>query len=104
MPSPLAMLDALLTGAPIEPAELDVFIVEHSKEGFGDVVRVRVGSAAMIHRITDIEDGPSGLIFTTQGDNVERPDPPVSASAIDGRVVFAVPFVGLPVVWLKGTS
>ncbi len=70
----------------------------------GDIVRVRVASAAMIHRIVDIEDGPDGLVFTTQGDNVERPDPPVAASAIDGRVVVAVPLLGLPVVWLKGAS
>ena len=59
---------------------------------------------AAIHRVIDVEDTPTGLIFTTQGDNVERPDPPVSASAIDGRVVFAVPLLGLPVVWLKGAS
>ena len=70
----------------------------------GDIVRVRIGGAAMIHRVVEVADGPSGLVFTTQGDNVERPDPPVTAGAIDGRVVFAVPLLGLPVVWLKGAS
>jgi signal peptidase I len=70
----------------------------------GDIVRVRVGGAAMIHRVIEVEDGANGLVFTTQGDNVQRPDPPVSSSAIDGRVVFAVPLLGLPVVWLKGAS
>ena len=78
----------------VDPADIEV----------GDIVRVRVRGAAMIHRVIDVEDTPTGLIFTTQGDNVERPDPPVSASAIDGRVVFAVPLLGLPVVWLKGAS
>jgi signal peptidase len=75
-----------------DPASLEV----------NDVVAFRLGSLSLVHRIVDIEDGPAGRVFTTQGDNNNQPDDSITADAIEGKVVFLVPAVGSPLLWLRG--
>ena len=76
----------------VEPESLEV----------GDVIVFTLRSTATIHRIIEIEDTAEGLRFTTQGDNVSRPDPPIAADAVEGKVVFLLPKVGHPSLWLRG--
>jgi hypothetical protein len=56
----------------------------------------------MVHRIVDIEEGANGRVFTTQGDNNNHPDDSITADVIRGKVVFLVPAVGAPLLWLRG--
>ena len=67
-----------------------------------DVIRFRQGDISIVHRIVAIDDGPDGLVFTTQGDNVSLPDPPVTPEQIEGKVVFLIPKVGHLTLWLRG--
>jgi signal peptidase len=67
-----------------------------------DVVRVRSGGIDIVHRIIAIDETPTGRVFTTKGDNVARPDPPVAAVKVDGKVVFLIPEVGRLALWLRG--
>jgi signal peptidase len=95
-----------IAGISMEPAyeEGDVaFIRENVDPGslqVGDVIRFQRGPIAVVHRIVAVEDGPEGLVFTTQGDNVSRPDPPIAAAEVEGKVVFVVPDVGKLKLWL----
>ena len=36
-----------------------------------------------------------------KGDNVDRPDPPVSEDQFEGKVVFLLPKIGLPSLWVQ---
>ena len=67
-----------------------------------DVILFRQGTLPIVHRIVTIEEGDGGRVFTTQGDNVEAPDPPITADQIDGKVVFLIPEVGNLNLWLRG--
>jgi signal peptidase len=75
-----------------DPASLEV----------DDVIAFEQGSIYMVHRIVDIEEGANGRVFTTQGDNNNHPDDSITADVIRGKVVFLVPAVGAPLLWLRG--
>ena len=76
----------------VDPASLQV----------DDVILFRQGSLPVVHRIVAIDEGDGGRVFTTQGDNVEAPDPPVTPDRIEGKVVFLIPGVGHLNLWLRG--
>jgi signal peptidase len=56
----------------------------------------------VVHRIVTIEEGPEGRLFTTRGDNNDAPDPSITATEIEGKVVFLIPEVGHLNLWLAG--
>jgi signal peptidase len=68
-----------------------------------DVILFREGRLPVVHRIIAIEEGPDGPVFTTKGDNVDRPDPPVTADAVEGKVVFLIPELGHVNLWIRGS-
>lgn len=100
---------AVVSGISMEPAyeRGDLAIIKHDVDpatlAIGDVIEFqgRLGHS-VIHRIVAIEDGPGGLVFTTKGDNNTQPDEPFSAELISGEVVFLVPALGWPAIWLRG--
>ena len=65
----------------------------------GDVVVYQSGSSLVIHRIVRVEDE----YVVTRGDANNTEDDPVALSAVKGRMVFAIPFLGLPVRLLQST-
>lgn len=70
----------------------------------GDIVEYRVNNIAIVHRIIDIDRSDSGLLFFTQGDANEIPDPaPVSPSQVTGRYAFEIRYAGWPGIWVKKT-
>ncbi|NOY56147.1 MAG: signal peptidase I, partial [Actinobacteria bacterium] len=91
----------------MEPALIrgDVVIVREPVDvaglAIGDIVMYRQGTMPVTHRIVRIEDTPGGLMITTRGDNNRSEDTPVAADAIDGKVVFAVPWVGRIALWVR---
>ncbi len=60
----------------------------------GDIVRYKLGGVAVVHRIVKIDQGDSGTVFTTKGDNNNTEDKPVQGQQIQGRVVLIIPKVG----------
>lgn len=68
----------------------------------GDVVQYQSGSISIIHRIIAIQ-GDGSLI--TQGDNNNAADiEPVKAEQIKGRVLSAVPKLGMPVLLMRAAD
>ncbi len=69
----------------------------------GDIVKFAdPNGRTIIHRIIAIDESEHGLVFTTQGDNNQRPDPQFDASNLRGKVVSSLPAVGWPAIWIRG--
>jgi len=98
----------VIEGISMEPSyeRGDVAIVREGVDveslAVNDVILFREGRLRVVHRIIDIQSGPDGLVFTTKGDNVDRPDPPVTPDRIEGKVVFLIPEVGHLNLWIRG--
>ncbi len=84
--------DVAIIAEDILPASLQV----------NDVIKFDLSNLEVVHRIVAVDDGPDGLVFVTQGDNVSRPDPPVTADQVEGKVVFLIPEIGRITLWLQG--
>ncbi len=67
-----------------------------------DVIVFDQEGRPVAHRIVAIYNTPDGLLFTTKGDNADRPDPPIREGRIEGKVVFLIPEVGHINLWLRG--
>jgi signal peptidase len=96
----------LLSGISMEPAfsRGDVVIVRSVPAEtleVNDVIKFRQHGLEFVHRIVEIGADEDGLLFVTKGDNVDRPDEPVPADQIEGKVVFVLPKVGMPSLWIK---
>ena len=87
----LARGDVVIVREPVDIADLEV----------GDIVKYQQGAMPVTHRIVRIEETPNGLMITTRGDNNRSPDTPIGADEIDGKVVFAVPWVGRFALWVR---
>ena len=75
-----------------------VVVLEAEEEDLvvGDVITIQKSEddrVLVTHRIIGIDRAAS--LFTTQGDNVDTPDPnPTHYNNIHGRVIFTIPFLG----------
>jgi len=67
-----------------------------------DVIVFTHGGRRIVHRIVAIEETEDGLVFTTRGDNVTRPDPQIRPWQIEGKVVLRIPDVGHINLWFRG--
>ncbi len=67
----------------------DSVLVEHGAAGIrrGDIIVFRRGNDLAAHRVLCICDSDAGPTFTAKGDNAPRPDRPLSADKIVGRVL-----------------
>ena len=63
----------------------------------GDIVVYQSGDSLVIHRVVRVEDE----YVVTKGDANNTEDDPVPLSAVKGRMLFAVPFLGVPVRLLQ---
>ncbi len=84
--------DVVLLNLGFDPASLES----------GDIVKYDRGVLPVVHRVVSVEGEAGGVIVTTKGDNVLSPDPPVDGRAIDGKVVFAIPWIGKIALWARG--
>jgi signal peptidase len=88
------------SGISMEPAykEGDVVLIKDVDVNdlhVGDVVVFEALDLQVMHRIVEERGGSDGeLMFVTQGDNVARPDFPIQASQINGKLVGEIPLLG----------
>lgn len=96
----------ILTGSMkpvIDPGDIAILekINSNYKLKVGDIIEYNAGNFFIVHRIINIENNK----FKTKGDNNNAPDTElVSFEQIKGRVIFHVPKVGKPVVYIKGSD
>ncbi len=96
----------LLSGISMEPAfqRGDVVVIREvpiESLEVNDVIRFNQSSFEFVHRIVEILEDEGELVFLTKGDNVDKPDPLVAADRITGKVVFVLPKIGWPSLWIR---
>ena len=100
LPMPFGYGAAVVLSGSMEP-ELSVndliFVKESKTYAIDEVVVFQSGKELVVHRIVDIADG----MVQTKGDANNATDEPVELSAIKGKVVLAIPFIGALVSILK---
>lgn len=100
LPMPFGYGAAVVLSGSMEPelSKGDLIIVSESKVyEQNDIVVFQDRGTLVVHRIIDM-DGDTAV---TQGDANNTSDEPISISAIKGKVLFWIPFVGNVVNFIK---
>ena len=85
----------------------DAVIIEKMKSDYdqlevGDILAHRHDQKIIVHRIIEIYKENNSIIFKTKGDNNDDEDNwVVYESDIVGKVIFRIPYIGYPSVWLS---
>jgi signal peptidase len=87
---PLLQAGDLVLTVDVEPEEVVV----------GDIVRFREGPSYVLHRVVEIH-AQGEILFITRGDANNVADPPLPASALEGRVVRILPGLGWPSIAVR---
>ena len=67
-----------------------------------DVVEYKTTTKNIVHRVVEIDKKQDGLYFITKGDHNPSNDlNPVFQDKIVAKVIFVVPIIGYPAVWLN---
>lgn len=92
---PAIKLGSLAVMQPVDPETVKV----------GDIIKYaqpRDTSIRVTHRVIQVVQGNDHLLFRTQGDANEAPDPyAVPAANVVGRVWFSVPYAGYAMDYIK---
>ena len=100
LPMPFGFGASVVLSGSMEP-ELSVgdmiIVVPSDSYVVDDVVVFQSGRMSVVHRIIGIE----GEEVITQGDANNAPDDPIALSAVKGKVIFAIPYVGYLVNVIK---
>lgn len=97
---------AITTGVSMEPMMQtgDLVVVRDvsaSEVEVGDVIRWRGSGGYVLHRVIEIREEGGQRVFITQGDNIDKPDEPVTIGQFEGKMVAHIPKVGWLGVWAK---
>lgn len=81
----------------------DVVIVKKTKDiKENDVIAYRYSGVMVIHRLVEKTSYNNELIYYSKGDNNNDIDSyMISEDMISGKVIFKIPYIGFPTVWLS---
>lgn len=100
LPMPFGYGAAVVLSGSMEPefskGDL-IFVKETETYAENDIVVFQTGNILIVHRIIAID----GETITTKGDSNNVADEPIPVSAVRGKVLFRIPFVGKIVGFLK---
>lgn len=75
---------------------------EKNKLKKGDIIQYQVDKTVVVHRIIKVKKEDNKTVYILKGDNNNAKDPkPVYMEQIMGKVLFSIPKVGYPSVWLS---
>lgn len=100
LPMPFGCGAAVVLSGSMEPTYSTgdlIFVKAQERYGLGDIVVYQSGSMLVVHRIVEMD----GETVTTRGDANNADDSAVAISAIKGRVIGHVPYVGTLVRLVK---
>lgn len=100
LPMPFGYGAAVVLSGSMEPefSKGDLIIIEKTDTfAVDDIVVFQDGNSLVVHRIIKID----GEIVTTKGDANNIADESISRSAVKGKVLFWIPFIGRVVTFLK---
>lgn len=93
LPMPFGYGAAVVLSGSMEPefSKGDLIIVKESDSfAVNDIVVFQDASSLVVHRIIELD----GETIVTKGDANNVSDEPINASAVKGKVLFWIPFVG----------
>ncbi|MBE6968385.1 MAG: signal peptidase I [Ruminococcaceae bacterium] len=93
LPMPMGYGAAIVLTGSMEPTIMEddlILVAKKPVYAVGDIVVYQSGNILVVHRIVDIADG----LITTRGDANQADDAPVEASAIKGKVISIIPWMG----------
>ena len=102
MPMPFGVgLSVVLSGSMEPTLSVNDLVVVHAADDYelDDIVVYQSGTDLVIHRIVDIQDE----VYILKGDANNTADEPVPLSAIKGKEIFSIPYLGLFVRLLQTT-
>ena len=102
MPMPFGVgLSVVLSGSMEPTLSVNDLVVVRAADDYelDDIVVYQSGTDLVIHRIVDIQD----TVYILKGDANNTADDPVKRSAVKGKVVFSLPYVGIAVQLLQTT-
>ena len=71
----------------------------------GDIIQYKMNDYSVIHRVINIDQHDGEFIFTTKGDNNKSEDKlPVREDQLLGKVIFKIPYVALPTIWIHNLN
>lgn len=96
----------LVSGASMNPTFYtgDIVItnpVPASSLTVGDIIRFHKNGIEIVHRIVEIQQGPTGLEIITRGDNNNSNDASIRPDEIDGKTILVIPKVGLVAIGFR---
>lgn len=100
LPMPFGYGAAVVLSGSMEPelSKGDLIIVKESENpAVNDIVVFQDGGSLVVHRIMEIDEET----VTTKGDANNVADEPVDISAVKGKVIFDIPYVGNVAGFLK---
>jgi len=100
LPMPFGFGAAVILSGSMEPqlSVNDLIIVKPDDNYVvGDIVVYQDKSSLIVHRIVDIDEN----IITTKGDANYSADKPIDISAIKGKVITTIPYIGIIINYLK---
>ena len=100
LPMPFGYGAAVVLSGSMEPefSEGDLIVVTQADTyKVNDIVVFQDGKSLVVHRIISID----GETITTQGDANQTADEPIMVSAVKGKVLFWIPYLGKVVGFLK---
>ena len=100
LPMPFGYGAAVVLSGSMEPefSEGDLIVVKETDNyNENDIVVFQDGNSLVVHRIINID----GKTITTKGDANKTADEPIIISAVKGKVLFWIPFVGNVVECVK---
>ncbi|MBO5478400.1 MAG: signal peptidase I [Clostridia bacterium] len=71
----------------------------------GDIIEYKMDGYTVIHRVIKIYQEDGEFFFITKGDNNDSEDKiPVREEQLLGKVIFKIPYLALPTVWLHSIN
>lgn len=67
----------------------------------GDVIRFHRDGIDIVHRVRQVQNQESALVFITRGDNNNVDDEPVTSGQIEGKVILKIPKIGWIGIWFR---
>ena len=93
----------IISGSMIPEIQIGDVVVTTNTDTFkvGDVIAFRSDSTVIVHRIINEMNVNGKIMYQTQGDNNNVADKElVNVSAIEGVMIFKIPFIGKILMWL----
>jgi len=82
-----------------------IYKVKAEEVELNDIIAYQTEKQIILHRVLEIREKNEKYTFITKGDNNTQEDTnPVEEYQLLGKVIFKIPYLGYPSIWLNITD